>query len=161
MAIYFHSNGAYGPKSLENIVELAPEWSWGHYAKALLIEASDPEGAIIELKHCIEKDSSALAAYDALIELQEKRLHRIDDAIRTAELLSAQTDIRPQLRLGQTWRLRLIKNLGSEEVKAALSSELSRLERSEEVGYTPGRPVSLLKYSQGSRTRPNDRIQNR
>lgn len=133
MAVYFHSNRADGRESLQKVVELAPDWAWGHYAKALLLTVNDPEGAVVELRHCIEKDSSALAAYEALIQLQETRLHRIDEAIRTAEQLAAQTDIRAQLRLEQLWRLRLIKNQRSDEAKVALANELSRLESSGEV----------------------------
>jgi thiol-disulfide isomerase/thioredoxin len=133
MALYFDSNGAYGRESLERVVDLAPEWAWGHYAKALLVKEKDPESAVVELQHCIEKESSALRAYDKLIELQEDRLHRIDDAIRTAEQLAAQTDIRQQHRLEQLWRLRLIKNHGSAEAKTALANELSRLESSGDV----------------------------
>lgn len=133
MAVYYRSNGAYARESLQKVVELAPEWAWAHYAKALLIKEKDPESAVVELQRCIEKDSNALAAYDSLIELQESRLHRIDDAIRTAEQLAAQTDIRPQLRLEQGWRLRLIKNQRSAEARAALANELSRLESSGDV----------------------------
>ena len=133
MAFYFRSNGADGQKSLLKIVELAPEWAWGHYAKALLINGNDLEGAVIELQHCLESDRSALAAYATLIEWQETRLHRIDDAIRTAEQLAAQTDIRAPLRLEQLWRLRLIKNQQSDDAKAALANELLRLESTSEV----------------------------
>src|SRR5262249_43618378 len=133
MAFYYHSNGGFGREGLQKVVDLAPDWAWGHYAKAMLIKEKDPQGAVAELKRCIEKDASALAAYEALIELQETKLHRIDDAIASAERLSAQTDIRPQLRLNQLWRLRLIKHQKSDEAKAALHDELSQLETSRDV----------------------------
>ena len=133
MAVYFRSNGIYGRESLQRVVELAPEWAWGHYAKGLLLQANDPEGAVIEFQHCIEKDNSAGMAYLSEIQLQEGRLHRIDEAIRTAEQLAAQTDIRAQFRLGELWRLRLIKNQRSEEAKSTLANELLQLETSSEV----------------------------
>jgi thiol-disulfide isomerase/thioredoxin/tetratricopeptide (TPR) repeat protein len=133
MAVNYRSNGAIGREGLQKIVELAPEWAWGHYAKALLIKAKDPEGAVVELKLCIEKDHNALAAYETLIGLQETQLHRIDDAIRTAEQLAAQTDIRATLRLEQLWRLRLARDKQSTEAKADLANELARLESSRDV----------------------------
>ena len=135
MALYLRTNGLDidGPVYLERVVRLAPEWAWAHYAKALLIRRNDPESAIVELQLCIEKDNSALAAYQVLIELQEGQVHRIDDAVQTAERLAANTDIRPQLRLNELWRLRLLKSPKSEEAKRALMNELSRLESSKDV----------------------------
>ena len=133
MALYLRSKGELGRASLQKVVELAPEWAWGHYARALLINANDPEGAVAELQRCIEKDHSALVAYETLIDWQETRLHRIDDAIRTAEQLAAQTDIRAQFRLPPLWRLRLIKNQRSDSAKVALTNELTRLESSRDV----------------------------
>jgi len=130
MAVYYHSNGEFGREFLQRIVELAPEWTWAHYARALLIKKDDPEGAAIELKRCIEGDSSALAAYNLLIDLQEKRLHKIDDAIRTAERLAAQTDIRPSLRLLQLWRLGLVKAQQPDDAKLALRNKLEQIAKS-------------------------------
>lgn len=133
MALYFQTEGEIGRESLQKVVELAPEWAWGHYARALLINATDLEGAVIELQRCIEKDGSALKAYETLIDWQENRLHRIDDAIQTARKLAAQTDIRAQLRLEQQWRLRLIKQERSKEAKESLANEFSQLESSGDV----------------------------
>jgi thiol-disulfide isomerase/thioredoxin len=130
MAFYLR---AHEQESLKKVTELAPEWAWGHYAKALLINANDLETAVVELQHCIDKDSTALRAYETLIDWQENRLRRIDDAIRTAEQLAAQTDIRPQLRLLPLWRLRLIKNQGSGGAKEAFQNDLSRLESSRDI----------------------------
>ena len=154
MALYFHTRGEIGRQSLQKVVELAPEWAWGHYAKALLMNATDLEGAVIELQRCIEKDGSALVAYETLIDWQENRLHRIDDAIQTAEKLAAQTDIRAQLRLVPQWRLRLIKHKRSDEAKDSLARELSQLEASGDVDtllaiYSAY--LNLLKDSQRAR----------
>lgn len=127
MALYSNSNGEFGSQFLKRVAELAPAWAWGHYASALLTKKDDPENAVVELELCIKADGSAREAYYLLIELQEQRLHKIDDAIRTAERLTAQTDIRPTLRLPQLWRLRLVKANQSEESKLALRQELSDL----------------------------------
>ena len=127
MAVHYRSNAESSDQVLRKLVELAPAWAWGHYAKALLTKTNDPENAAVELQQCIAIDRSASEAYDLLIELQETRLHRIDDAIRTAERLAAETDIRPTLRLPQAWRLRLVKAQHSEESKLALRHELSKL----------------------------------
>lgn len=127
MAVHYRSNAESSGQVLRKVVELAPAWAWGHYAKALLAKASDPENAVVELQQCIAADRSATEAYDLLIELQETRLRRIDDALRTAERLAAETDIRPTLRLPQAWRLRLAKAQHSEESKLALRDELSKL----------------------------------
>ena len=130
MAVHYRSNAQSSGQVLRKIVELAPAWAWGHYAKALLAKASDPESAVAELQQCIAADRSATEAYDLLIELQETRLRRIDDALRTAERLAAETDIRPTLRLPQAWRLRLVKAQHSEESKLTLRDELSKLANS-------------------------------
>ena len=121
------SDAQAGSQSLEKVAAIAPEWAWSHYAKALLTKDREPEKAAAELQLCIGKDSSAREAYYLLIELQEKRLNRIDDAIRTAEQLAAQADIRPSQRLAQLWRLRLVKGRQSERARQDLRNELSQL----------------------------------
>jgi len=133
MALHFHTKGEIGRETLQRVVELAPEWAWGHYAKAMLINGTDLEGAIVELQRCIKKDRNAYAAYETLIEWQEKRVRRIDCAIQTAKQLATETDIRPELRLQHQWRLRLVKQQQSKESKDALADELSQLERSGDV----------------------------
>lgn len=135
MAVNYSSNGLVGRDALKRVVELAPAWAWAHYAQALLLKETDPENAVIELERCIASDGSAKEAYDVLIELQENRLHRIDDAIRTAERLASQKEIRPTLKFPQLWRLRLVKANYSDESKRALRVELSELaRRTNEVG---------------------------
>ncbi len=127
MAIYYRSNGQFGRQFLTRVVELAPAWAWAHYAKALLIKQDKPEIATSELELCIDSDPDANEAYHLLIELQERGLQRLGDAIRTAERLAAQINIRPTLRLPQLWRLRLVKAQQSKEAKLALREELSQL----------------------------------
>src|SRR5438552_4302625 len=48
MAVSYRSNGEFRREFLQRVVELAPEWAWGHYARALLIQKDDSEGAVIE-----------------------------------------------------------------------------------------------------------------
>lgn len=129
MALNYRSNGLVGRGALKRVVELAPDWAWGHYAQALLLKDTEPGKAITHFERCIGSDGSAKEAYDALIELQENHLHRIDDALRTAERLASQNEIRPTLRLAQLWRLRLVKANYSEDSRHALRVELSELVR--------------------------------
>ncbi|HEX7720763.1 MAG TPA: redoxin domain-containing protein [Pyrinomonadaceae bacterium] len=113
---------------------LAPDWAWGHYARALVVREREPEDAARELQSCITADPTAKEAYDLLIELQEKRLHRIDDALGTATQLASQKDIRPTLRMSQMWRLELVKSDYSEESKNTPNDELKQLtSRTQEV----------------------------
>ena len=109
----------------EKVVALAPDWAWGHYAKAMLMIGGDPETAAAELGKAIEKDPTAFEFYNRLVLIQERQLKRIDDAIATAEKMAA----RPELSaagLGTLWRLRLGKAQGSDEAKAKLKRELDQ-----------------------------------
>jgi len=127
MTSFFRSNANNGRDSLQRVIQLAPQWAWSHYARAMLIKTDDPEQAISELMQCIAENSSAKEAYDLLIELQEKQVHRIDDAIKTAQIFAAQKDIRASQRLLPLWRLRLVKAGQSAESRLALKRELSAL----------------------------------
>ena len=126
MAIYYLSSGDFGRASLEKVARIAPEWAWGHYAKALLLSDKEPEKAVSELFKTLEKEPSAREAYYLLIKLQETKLKRIEEAINTAERFAAQPDFRA-LGLPQLWRLRLEKAGKSEEAKEALKGELQQL----------------------------------
>lgn len=128
LAWHFNPRGAAGRSALRRVVELAPHWTWGRYARALLIKDADPEGAASELARCIEEDGSAQEPYELLIELQERGLRRLADAIRTAEKLAARGDIRPSQRLPPLWRLRLAEARQSEGAKADLRRQLTSLE---------------------------------
>jgi len=126
MAVYYLSNGSFGRDSLEKVAEIAPEWAWGHYAKALLLLDKEPEGAVGELLQTIEKEPSATEAYYLLISLQETKLNRIDDAIATAEKFAGRAGLRAK-GLPALWRLRLKKANQSEEAKERLRHELQKL----------------------------------
>ena len=110
----------------EKVMQLAPEWAWGHYAKARLIMAKEPNEAVTELTKAIEKEPSMGLAYSLLISLQDQHLGKIDEGLKTAEKMAAQPELRAA-GLSQVWRLRLGRDQGVEEAKAKLRSELSRL----------------------------------
>ncbi|HEX8197424.1 MAG TPA: redoxin domain-containing protein [Pyrinomonadaceae bacterium] len=111
---------------LKKVVELAPEWSWSHYARALLIAEKEPETAAVELNKYIEADGSWISAYSTLAWIQEKTLKKLDDAIATTEKAAARPDSRSWNFLS-LWGLRLGKAGGTEEAKASLRTELERI----------------------------------
>src|SRR6266404_3966164 len=124
----------YSPKEvrvprLKKVIETAPGWAWGHYAKAKIIKDEEPEAAVAELLECVASDQNAVEAYEMLLELQEKRLGKIDDAISTAEKMIANPETRA-FGFRALWRLRLDKAQGSEDAKASLRGELSRVSSS-------------------------------
>jgi thiol-disulfide isomerase/thioredoxin len=111
---------------LKKVVEIAPNWSWAHYARALSIIEKEPDTAASELRKYIEADGSWLSAYFTLAYIQEKVLNKLDDAIATTEKAVA----RPEggtWELLRLWRMRLGKAGGAIEAKNVLRSELERL----------------------------------
>ena len=107
------------------VAALAPEWSWGHYAKAQLQAEKDQDAALAELNKALEIDQSITEAWNQLISIQEKA-QRIDDAIATAEKMAAQPGTRVAGMLA-LWRLRLANEKGSVEAKTKLRAELDRM----------------------------------
>jgi peroxiredoxin/tetratricopeptide (TPR) repeat protein len=116
--------------------ELAPEWSWGHYAKSFVILGRDfdvmndkyegrGEQMLAEVLKAIERNSSVEIFYIRAIHIQEK-LNQIDEAISTAEKMSADSSLHAR-GLTELWRLRLIKAKGSDAAKENLRSELAKL----------------------------------
>lgn len=110
----------------KKVSEIVPEWAWAHFARARLIQEKQPEAAVTELMRCLEKDPDAAAAYEMLLELQERRLGKIEAAISTAERMTTNPLTRKS-GLGALWRLSLTRAQGSEDSKAKLRSELSEL----------------------------------
>lgn len=109
----------------KRVIEIAPEWTWAHYAGAMLAAEKEPETAAAELLKFIEADGSLSQAYFTLSYIQEKTLKRIDDAIQTAEKMAVHPDFKAD-GLSMLWRLRLGKAGGSQEEKARLRAELSK-----------------------------------
>ena len=134
----------------EKVVALAPDWAWGHYAKAQLL-SKDPNAASVELLKAIEKDPSGPEPYRRLIFLQESQLKRVDDAILTAERMTSQTELRPE-GLAILWRLRLGQAQAAEDARAKLKAELDQL-------AAVSQDVNLLRAVRGAyESQLNDRI---
>jgi peroxiredoxin len=110
---------------LEKVAALAPEWAWGHYAKARLAEQTQPEAALAESLKTIELAPDALQAYATATSILEK-LKRFDEADALAEKLAATEETR-RARLLTIWHLRLARAGGSDEAKSKLKEELGRL----------------------------------
>lgn len=114
---------------LKKVVEIAPDWAWSHYARALLASEKEPETAAQELKKYIEADGSWISAYSTLAWIQEKMLKKLDDAIATTEKAVARPESKSWNYLG-LWELRLGQAGGSDEAKTALRNELEKLSAS-------------------------------
>jgi peroxiredoxin len=109
----------------ETVTKLAPDWAWGHYAKANLLKDKEPQTAVTEFLKAIEKNPSSPEPYTAAIFIQEFRVKMINDAVATAEKMASQPDLRAS-GLSNLWRLRL-KADATDEAKAKLRRELSQI----------------------------------
>jgi len=121
---------------LRRTASLAPNWSWGHYAKAILTlgrswitinDTLDGKGdqVLAELAKATQMNPHVEDFYRTSIFYQET-LGRIDDAIQTAEKMTAQPELR-SAGLFQSWRLRLTKAKASAAAKDVLQGELAQL----------------------------------
>ena len=111
---------------LQRVVDVAPDWSWTHYARALLQIEKDPEAAVTELRKYVETEGSWGSAYYTLSYVQGVTLKRLDDAIVTAEKMAALPNSRPW-DLNYLRKLRLGKAAGTPQAKTELRNELDRL----------------------------------
>ena len=120
----------------KRVAELAPEWSWGHFAKAFAIQGRDfdvmndkygghGDQMLAEVLKAIQQDRTVEMFYDRAIQVQE-RLDQIDDAIATAEQMSSQPSLHAK-GLTELWRLGMVKAKGSDAAKENLRSELAKL----------------------------------
>jgi len=120
----------------KKIAELAPEWSWGHYAKAYLVwgrtylminEKLGEKGDLIlaEIAKAIEKDRTVQDFYSLTLFFQ-KQLGRTDDAIVTAEKMNQQPELHA-VGMAELWGLRLTKANDPEQAKESLKAELTKL----------------------------------
>jgi peroxiredoxin/Flp pilus assembly protein TadD len=121
---------------LKKAAELAPEWSWGHYAKSFVIlgrsfdvmnDKYEGRGdqMLAEVMKAIEQNSSVEMFYLRAIHIRE-RLNQVDEAIPIAEKMAAETSLQAK-GLTELWRLRLAKAKGSDAAKENLRSELAKL----------------------------------
>jgi thiol-disulfide isomerase/thioredoxin len=154
MAVYHRSNPEAARDHLERVMALAPDWAWSHYAKALLVKDKHPEGAVAELALCIEKDPDAKEAYGLLIDIQENKLKRPGDALRTAARLAARAEIRAT-RMEPLWRLRLLAAGDTEDARDELRRELAGLAGSsselDELLVVRSAHLNLLKDEEAAR----------
>lgn len=117
----------------EKVVKLAPDWAWGHYAKAALISNKEPEPAVTELLKCIEKDGTEVLPYYTLMYIQTDHLGKIDDALKTAEKMAAQPGLHAS-GLIALWQWRLTKAKGSDEARKKIKEEIAQLaEKSQDI----------------------------
>ena len=123
-----HYNGVIASSDtlLKKVVELAPNWSWSHYARADILADKEAETAAKEMLEYLAEDGSARQAYYVLIYIQGTTLGRLDDAIATAEKMAARPEFRAD-GLTELWRLRFGRAGGTAEAKAKLKSELDEL----------------------------------
>lgn len=121
---------------LKKAAELAPEWSWGHYAKSFVILGRDfdvmndkyegrGDQMLAEVMKAIEQNSSVEIFYLRAIHIRE-RLNQVEEAIPIAEKMAAETSLQAK-GLTELWRLRLAKAKGSDAAKENLRSELAKL----------------------------------
>lgn len=111
----------------EQVVKLAPEWAWSRYAKAFLIQQKDPEAAVAELTHLQSQDPNAPQPYKDALFLQRYVLRRNEDAIKTAERMTEQPELRA-IGLSNLWELCIAASKAKEDAKEQLRRELSLIE---------------------------------
>jgi peroxiredoxin len=111
---------------LRKVVQIAPTWAWADYSRGVLAQETDYESALLEFLKCIEQDKTADRAYYKVISIQAQRLNKIDDAIKTAEHMSAEPDLHTEGLL-EVWRLRFLKAQGDPTLVMNLKAELKQL----------------------------------
>lgn len=136
----------------ERTAKLAPEWAWGHYAKAQLLQMKEPAMALAELLAVIEKDQSFAEPYTQALFIQEKILKNSDAALTTAEKMVSRPDLRAA-GLSDLWRLRLAQAGETEAAKAKLKSDLRQLAAASHdvavLGAVRAAYFNLLKDAEG------------
>lgn len=117
---------------LKTVLEIAPEWSWSHYARGMLLSDSKPKEAVEELNKYINADGTWMMAYYSLAYIQNNVLDRLEDAISTIEKMSSRLEAYPS-ELNYLWQLKLGKVGGNDKAKAELLNELKRYSLSQDV----------------------------
>ncbi|MCW5969723.1 MAG: redoxin domain-containing protein [Blastocatellales bacterium] len=121
---------------LRRVAELAPDWSWGHYAQSFVLQGRTwetfnetyegrGEPILAEALQAVALDPEVRDFYLRALRVQEN-LRKLDDAVRLAEQMAAQAALRAEA-LGRLWRLRLAEAKGSEQAKERLRAELQKL----------------------------------
>jgi peroxiredoxin len=111
---------------LTKVVKIAPDWVWSAYARAVSLQEKNPQEAVAELLKFIEKEPEEVEAYELLLQIQEKKLGKLDDAITTAKKMVSRPEIR-SAGIKALWRLNLIKRQETADTKSELAAEISQL----------------------------------
>jgi tetratricopeptide (TPR) repeat protein len=120
-----HAPTEYSRSLYEKVIELAPDWAWAHYARALLADDKRLDVMVSEFRKCVDLDPTA-GAYYSLVYVLENGLGKIDEAILMAERWAAQPEYRvPALK--RLWQLRLARAKESEAGRAELRTDLELL----------------------------------
>jgi thiol-disulfide isomerase/thioredoxin len=106
--------------------EIAPDWTWGQYAKAILLSDKEPERAVSELLKCIERMPTEIQPYYMLMEIQADKLGKADEALKTAQKMIAQPEVRP-FGLVAFWQWQLVQAQGSSEARTRIKGEMDKL----------------------------------
>lgn len=117
------------------IAQLAPEWAWGHFAKARASESTNQNIALPEMLKAIEKDSTEPVFYTSAIPMLIK-VKRLDEANTLFEKLPVQID--QAVKQNLLWDLQVAREGNSAETIDKLKAELGKL-------LETSRDVNLLK----------------
>src|SRR5262249_13854839 len=107
------------------VVKLAPDWVWSHYARSMMIDSKDPSGNVSELKQFIAGEGSWPRAYYTL-EYYQKKLNETDSILSEFERLNTFSSSRSQ-DLVHLWVLRLDKEKRSADSVNALKTTLNNI----------------------------------
>jgi thiol-disulfide isomerase/thioredoxin len=106
---------------------LAPDWAWGHFAKARAADFAPVVNfdlGLAELLKAVEKDSAETQFYEAVIPKLVKA-GKLDEAARLIEKLPA--DAEPSAKMNLRWDLQLARESNSAEATEKLKTELAKL----------------------------------
>lgn len=126
----------FAPRMTKNVwfakaSELAPEWSWGHFAKSRASELTNAELALSEMLKAVEKEPNETQFYVAAIPMLTRR-KRLDEASSLYEKLPAETEAAAKMNL--LWDLQLAREGNGAQAIEKLNAELARiLETSRDV----------------------------
>jgi thiol-disulfide isomerase/thioredoxin len=132
------------------VAELAPDWAWGHFAKAMMVRNNNPDTAIAELEQSIKLQSSSREPYYELINLYSAR-RDYDAAIETAKKMADFPGDFRETGQESLWQFRYRKaSNSSAEEREKLKAEFKRLiETTEDLEALSGiqRTVSIFQES--------------
>ena len=108
------------------VVRLAPDWIWSHYARSMLIDSNKVAEKVSELKQFIAGDGLWPSAYYTF-ESYQKKLNGADDSILSAFERLSTFPVSRSKDLVHLWELRLDKEKRSADSVNALKTTLSNI----------------------------------